>query len=109
MIFVPAISLTIGPGGSGGVFGRSLLVGAIVGGLFGAVAHQVLPDITASSGVYALVGMAAVFAGAAHAPITAVIILFEMTNAYRIILPLMLAVVVSTLLSQMLYRESIYT
>jgi CIC family chloride channel protein len=68
-----------------------------------------LPDITATSGAYALVGMAAVFAGAARAPITAIIILFEMTNDYRIILPLMLATVVSTLLSQKMYRESIYT
>jgi CIC family chloride channel protein len=109
LVKILVTSLTIGSGGSGGVFAPSLFIGAMVGGVFGTVAHQVLPDITAASGAYALVGMAAVFAGAAHAPITAVIILFEMTNDYRIILPLMLAVVVSTLLSQKLYRESIYT
>ncbi len=109
LVKILATSLTIGSGGSGGVFAPSLFIGAMVGGVFGTVAHQVLPEITAAPGAYALVGMAAVFAGAAHAPITAIIILFEMTNDYRIILPLMLAVVVSTLLSQKLYRESIYT
>jgi CIC family chloride channel protein len=106
---VLATSLTIGSGGSGGVFAPSLFIGAMLGGAFGTLAHQTLPGITAAPGAYALVGMAAVFAGAAHAPITAVIILFEMTNDYRIILPLMLATVVSVLLSQKLNRESIYT
>jgi len=109
LVKILATSLTIGSGGSGGVFAPSLFIGAMVGGVFGTVAHQVLPSITAASGAYALVGMAAVFAGAAHAPITAVIILFEMTNDYRIILPLMLATVVSVLLTQRLRRDSIYT
>ena len=63
MIFVPAISLTIGPGGSGGVFGRSLVVCANLGGSFGPMAHQVLPDITAALDAYALMGSAAVFSG----------------------------------------------
>jgi CIC family chloride channel protein len=109
LVKVLATSLTIGSGGSGGVFAPSLFVGAMLGGTFGTVVHQMLPGITAAPGAYALVGMAAVFAGAAHAPITAIIILFEMTNDYRIILPLMLATVISTLLSQRLNRESIYT
>ena len=104
-----ATSLTIGSGGSGGVFAPSLFIGSMLGGAFGIIAHQLLPNITAAPGAYALVGMAAVFAGAAHAPITAIIILFEMTNDYRIILPLMLATVISTLISQKLYRENIYT
>jgi CIC family chloride channel protein len=106
---VLATSLTIGSGGSGGVFAPSLFIGAMFGGTFGWLANQVLPNTTAAPGAYALVGMAAVFAGAAHAPITSIIILFEMTNDYRIILPLMLATVVSTLLSQRLSRENIYT
>jgi CIC family chloride channel protein len=109
LVKILATSLTIGSGGSGGVFAPSLFIGAVLGGLFGTLANQMLPDITAAPGAYALVGMAAVFAGAAHAPITAIIILFEMTNDYRIILPLMLAVVFSALLSRKLYRESIYT
>ncbi|MGD8821971.1 MAG: CBS domain-containing protein, partial [Anaerolineales bacterium] len=77
---------------------------------FGLVANIIFPDLTAPPGAYALVGMAAVFAAGAHAPITSVLILFELTGDYRIILPLMLTVVVATLLAQwMLKGESVYT
>jgi CIC family chloride channel protein len=106
---VLAVSLTIGSGGSGGVFAPSLFVGAMFGTAFGAAANALLPGFTAPAGAYGLVGMAAVFAGAARAPITAVIILFELTGDYRIILPLMGAVVLSTLLSETLSRDTIYT
>jgi CIC family chloride channel protein len=106
---VLATSATIGSGGSGGVFAPSLFVGAMLGGAFGMVVHNWLPQITSTSGAYAMVGMAAVFAGASRAPITAVLILFEMTDDYRIILPLMLATGVSTLLADYLFKESIYT
>ena len=106
---VIATSLTIGSGGSGGVFAPSLFIGSMLGAAYGAVVHQWLPTLTAAPGAYALVGMAAVFAGAARAPITSIIILFEMTDDYRIILPLMFATVISTLLSEYLSRESIYT
>lgn len=104
-----ATSLTLGSGASGGVFAPALFIGAVLGGAYGELAHSIFPDITASSGAYAMVGMAAVFAGAARAPITAIIILFEMTRDYRIILPLMFATVVSTILAQRLEPESIYT
>ncbi len=104
-----ATSLTLGSGGSGGVFAPSLFMGAMLGGAFGSLVHQWFPNITAVAGAYALVGMAAVFAAGAHAPITAIIILFEMTGDYRIILPLMLATVIATLLAQRLDSESIYT
>jgi CIC family chloride channel protein len=106
---VVATSLTIGSGGSGGVFAPSLFIGAMLGGAFGTVVHNSLPGITAAPGAYAMVGMAAVFAAASRAPITAVLILFEMTDDYRIILPLMLATVISTLLADHLSEESIYT
>lgn len=106
---VVATSLTLGSGGSGGVFAPSLFMGAMLGGAFGGLAHRLLPDITAVPGAYALVGMAAVFAAGAHAPMTAIIILFEMTGDYRIILPLMLSTVIATLLAQRLEGESIYT
>lgn len=104
-----ATSLTLGSGSSGGVFAPALFIGAVMGGAYGDVAHLLLPDITATSGAYAMVGMAAVFAGAARAPITAIIILFEMTQDYRIVLPLMFAVVVATVLAQKIEPESIYT
>ena len=91
-----ACSLTIGIGGSGGVFAPSLFCGAMTGAVFGDVVHAVLPGTGGSLGAYALVGMGAVFAGAARAPITAVVILFELTGEYTIILPLMLAIVLAT-------------
>lgn len=105
-----ATSLTLGSGGSGGVFAPSLFMGAMLGTSFGLAANTWFPEITAPPGAYALVGMAAVFAAAAHAPITAVLILFELTGDYRIIMPLMLTVVIATMLAQrMLKGESIYT
>jgi len=104
-----ATSLTLGSGGSGGIFAPSLFIGAMLGGAFGTVVHQLFPSYVALSGAYALVGMAAVFAGATRAPITAFIILFEMTMDYKIILPLMIAVVISTVVSRSLSRETIYT
>jgi len=104
-----ATSFTLGSGGSGGIFAPSLFMGAMLGGLFGQIAYRFLPDVVAPSGAYALVGMAALFAGATRAPITSFLILFEMTRDYAIILPLLLAVVTSTLLSRVLSRETIYT
>ncbi len=104
-----ATSITLGSGGSGGIFAPSLFLGAMFGGIFGNVANYFLPGIIAPAGAYSLVGMAAVFSAAARAPITAIIILFEMTRDYGIILPLMLAVVVGTLIARRLNPESIYT
>jgi CIC family chloride channel protein len=104
-----ATILTLGSGGSGGIFAPSLFMGAMLGEAFGQVVHAIFPAITAPVGAYAMVGMAAVFSGAAHAPVTAILILFEMTGDYQIILPLMLATVISTLVSRLISRESIYT
>lgn len=106
---VVATSVTIGSGGSGGVFAPSLFLGAMLGGAFGELANRLFPTIAAPSGAYAVVGMAAVFGGAARAPITAIIILFEMTRDYNIILPLMLSVVIAILVARGLNRETIYT
>lgn len=104
-----ATSLTIGIGGSGGVFAPSLFMGAMLGSVFGAAAHHALPAVTASPGAYGLVGMGVVFAGAARAPITAVIILFELTGEYTIILPMMVAIVVAALVSRRLSGDTIYS
>ncbi|MBW2149386.1 MAG: chloride channel protein [Deltaproteobacteria bacterium] len=104
-----ATSLTIGSGGSGGIFAPSLFMGAMAGGGFGSLLHSIWPDLVAPSGAYALVGMGAVVAGTTHAPIQAMLIVFEMTGDYKIILPLMLACTLSTLLSTALKKESIYT
>jgi CIC family chloride channel protein len=104
-----ATIITLGAGGSGGVFAPSLFMGAMLGAAFGQIVHGLFPSVTAPSGAYALVGMAAFFSGAAHAPVTAILILFEMTGDYFIILPLMLATVIGTLLSRVISRDSIYT
>ncbi|GAB4481020.1 MAG: hypothetical protein Kow00124_28320 [Anaerolineae bacterium] len=105
-----ATNLTLGSGGSGGIFAPSLFMGAMLGVVVGGVANLLFPGIAAPPGAYALVGMGAVFAGTAHAPITAAIILFELTGDYRIILPLMLTIVIAMLISRrMLEGESIYT
>jgi len=101
--------ITLGSGGSGGVFAPSLFMGAMLGSTFGEMANQLFPAITAPPGAYALVGMAAFVSGTAHAPVTAILILFEMTGDYRIILPLMLATVISTLVAQTISRDSVYT
>lgn len=104
-----ATSVTIGSGGSGGIFAPSLFIGAMLGGLIGKIAHLYYPAATAGSGAYALVGMGAVVAAATHAPISAIIIIFELTNTYQIIAPLMVSCIISVLLAGWLKKESIYT
>ncbi|MCU6479669.1 chloride channel protein [Arthrobacter sp. A2-55] len=106
---IVATSLTIGIGGSGGVFAPSLFIGAMLGAAFGEVVGAIDPGLHGQVGTFALVGMGAVFAGAARAPITAVIILFELTGEYSIILPIMLAIVVATGVSKLLSPDTIYT
>jgi CIC family chloride channel protein len=106
---VLATSLTIGSGGSGGIFAPSLFLGAMTGGLVGSLANLWFPVVTGSQGAYALVGMGAVVAGATHAPITAILIIFELTADYKLILPLMAACIISTLITTRVMHGSIYT
>jgi len=106
---IAATSLTIGSGGSGGIFAPSLFIGAMMGGVYGHVVHYLFPSVTASSGAYSLVGMGAIVAGTTHAPITSILILFELTDDYRIILPLMMTCILSAVTASQLKRESIYT
>ncbi len=106
---IVATSVTIGSGGSGGVFAPCLFIGANLGGFLGTVVHKLFPSLTATPGAYALVGMGAVAAGAMHAPITAIVIIFELTNNYTIILPLMVSCIISVLLTTRLKKDSIYS
>ncbi|MFH1125054.1 MAG: chloride channel protein [Pseudomonadota bacterium] len=106
---IMATSITIGSGGSGGIFAPSLFLGSMTGGFFGTVVHSLLPGITASVGAYSIVGMAGVVSGTTHGPMSAILILFEMTGNYRIILPLMIACIVSSVASGQLLKDSIYT
>lgn len=113
LVLVPvkilATAITIGSGGSGGIFAPSLFLGAMAGGFFGAMAHQLFPGITASPGAYSIVGMGAVVSATTHGPLAAILILFEMTGSYKIILPLMLSCIIATITSGQLMRDSIYT
>lgn len=104
-----ATPLTIGSGGQGGLFAPSLFLGAMLGAGFGVIAQAFWGSAIAPAPAYGLVGMGAVLAGAIHAPITGLMLPFEMTQDYRIILPLMFAVVVSTVVARWLERESVYT
>jgi len=104
-----AACLTLGSGGSGGIFAPSLFIGAMLGAGYGDVVNRILPAATQTPGVYAVVGMAACVAGTTHAPISAILILFEMTTDYNIILPLMIACIISTAVARGIFRESIYT
>ena len=104
-----ATALTLGCGGSGGLFTPSLFFGALVGGAYGWGLHALFPSLAASYGAYAAVGMAAVMAGSSHAPLSAILILFEFTGNYELVLPLMVASIVSSFVAKWLYPYSIYT
>jgi CIC family chloride channel protein len=104
-----ATSITIGSGGSGGIFAPSLFIGSMAGGFFGGIVHQLFPAVTASPGAYSIVGMGAVVAATTHGPLSAILILFEMTGDYKIILPLMITCIISRLMAGRLVKESIYT
>jgi CIC family chloride channel protein len=104
-----ATALTLGCGGSGGVFTPSLYVGAATGGAFGVGLAALFPELGLHPEAYALVGMGAVVAAATGAPITAILMVFEMTNDYAIVLPLMLASVVSVVVARRWERDSLYS
>jgi CIC family chloride channel protein len=95
-------------GNAGGIFGPSLFIGAMIGGTVGSIAHTLLPGLTATPGAYALVGMGTAFAGIVRTPLTSVIMIFEMTRDYSIIVPLMISNLISFFISQQLQREPIY-
>jgi chloride channel protein, CIC family len=104
-----ATALTAGSGNAGGLFTPSLFFGAAIGGAYGALVHQAWPAATAGAGAYAAVGMAAVTAGTSHAPISAILILFEFTGNYDLILPLMVAAILASVTARRFNRYSMYT
>jgi chloride channel protein, CIC family len=104
-----ATSLTLAAGGSGGVFLPSLYIGSVTGGLYGTAVHEIFPHMTAGPGAYALVGMAGVLSAATHSPITALLLLFEVTGDYAIILPVMIVTTLASLVGRVLKRDSLYT
>ena len=104
-----ATAVTLGAGGSGGVFAPALFIGAVIGGAYGAVVHHLFPTTTASSGAYAAVGLGAFLAATTHAPLTAIFLLFEMTGDYLIIIPIMLTSIIGTVVAAKLNPDSIDT
>ncbi len=104
-----AVCLTLGSGFSGGIFAPALFLGGMAGGAYGALMGQLFPANVGAIGAYAMVGMAAMVAAATAAPLTAILILFEMTGEYRIILPLMLACITANLVHRAILADSIFT
>jgi CBS domain-containing protein len=105
---VVATATCYASGNAGGIFGPALFMGAMTGGALGGAAHLLLPDYTGSVGAYALVGMGAAFAGIIRVPLTSVIMIFEITRDYSIIVPLMIANLISYFISSRLQKEPIY-
>jgi CIC family chloride channel protein len=103
-----ATTTSYSSGNAGGIFGPSLFLGAMLGGAVGQAAHTLFPDHTGNAGAYALVGMGAAFAGIIRTPMTSVIMIFELTRDYTIIVPLMIANLCSYVLAQRLQKIPIY-
>ena len=108
LLKVVATATCYASGNAGGIFGPSLFIGAMLGGAVGGVAHMLMPDYTGSVGAYALVGMGTAFAGIVRVPLTSVIMIFEITRDYSIIVPLMISNLISYFISSRLQEESIY-
>ena len=105
---IVATAVCYASGNAGGIFGPSLFIGAMMGGAVGHVAHQLFPNSTAGAGAYALVGMGTAFAGIIRTPLTSVLMIFEVTRNYTIIVPLMISNLIAFYISQRLQHEPIY-
>lgn len=103
-----ATAVSYASGNAGGIFGPSLFLGAMLGGAIGGLAHHFFPGYVATPGAYALVGMGTAFAGIVRAPMTSVVMIFEITRDYAVIVPLMISNLVSYFVSSRLQREPIY-
>jgi CIC family chloride channel protein len=103
-----AVVISYASGNAGGIFGPALFLGAMLGGAIGSVAHNLFPAHVATAGAYALVGMGTAFAGIVRAPMTSVVMIFETTRDYAVIVPLMISNLVSFFVSSRLQRQPIY-
>src|SRR5213078_3715267 len=99
LLKIVATATCYASGNAGGIFGPTLFIGGMMGGAVGGLAHNLLPAYTGSAGAYALVGMGAAFAGIVRVPLTSAIMIFEITRDYSIIVPLMIANLVSYFVS----------
>ena len=103
-----AVAISYASGNAGGIFGPSLFLGAMLGGIVGAVAQHFFPGSVGSPGAYALVGMGTAFAGIVRAPMTSVVMIFEITRDYAVIVPLMISNLVSFFISSRFQKQPIY-
>jgi chloride channel protein, CIC family len=103
-----AVAISYASGNAGGIFGPSLFLGAMLGGIVGNVAHGLLPNYAGTPGAYALVGMGTAFAGIVRAPMTSVVMIFEITRDYAVIVPLMISNLVSFFISARFQKQPIY-
>jgi len=103
-----AVATSYASGNAGGIFGPSLFLGAMLGGIVGNVAHGLLPNYAGTPGAYALVGMGTAFAGIVRAPMTSVVMIFEITRDYAVIVPLMISNMVSFFISARFQKQPIY-
>jgi CIC family chloride channel protein len=103
-----AVTVSYASGNAGGIFGPALFLGAMLGGIVGTVAQHFAPGLVATPGAYALVGMGAAFAGIVRAPMTSVVMIFETTRDYAVIVPLMISNLVSFFISSKFQRQPIY-
>ncbi|MFZ0820950.1 MAG: chloride channel protein [Candidatus Acidiferrales bacterium] len=103
-----SVAVSYASGNAGGIFGPSLFIGAMLGGAIGSLAHRLMPTLTATPGAYALVGMGTVFAGVVRTPMTSVLMIFETTRDYAVIVPLMISNLVSLFISSRLQPRTIY-
>ncbi|HTU19052.1 MAG TPA: chloride channel protein [Gemmataceae bacterium] len=104
-----ATSLTLGSGASGGVFSPALYLGATLGGVYGLALHQLFPGLPIQPAAFAVAGMAGVVGGATGAALAAIVMIFEMTLDYNVIIPMTITVALSYGLRTLLHRQSIYT
>jgi CIC family chloride channel protein len=105
---IVATAVCYASGNAGGIFGPSMFIGAMMGAVVGQVAHVLFPGSTGGPGAYALVGMGTAFAGIIRTPLTSVIMIFEVTRDYTIIVPLMISNLIAFWISQRLQHEPIY-
>src|SRR6201981_3066837 len=103
-----SVAVSYASGNAGGIFGPSLFLGAMLGGVVGTIGHALFPHHVATSGAYALVGMGAAFAGIVRAPMTSVMMIFEITRDYAVIVPLMISNLVSFFVASRFQKEPIY-
>ena len=103
-----AVATSYASGNAGGIFGPSLFLGAMLGGAIGSAGHTLFPNYVATPGAYALVGMGTAFAGIVRAPMTSVVMIFEITRDYAVIVPLMISNLVSFFISSRFQKQPIY-